>query len=84
MGKKVLTAEWHWSPEPAVASPGTSARETDLVVLVPNAAHDHANLIPAKRHRILNTDCGPNAQLREGSGMLVVATLRLVSSGGSA
>ena len=48
------------------------------------AAHDHANLVPAERRQNLDAYCLSDAQLGKRSDMLVIVSLHLGSSDGSA
>ena len=63
--------------EPAVTPPDTFAREMDLLLPVVAAAHNHTNLVPVERHRVLDTYGLTDTQLRKGSGVLVIASLHL-------
>ena len=66
------------------ATKHVESRKTDLALPVFAAAYDHANLVPAERRQVLDTDGLTDAQLGKGSGVLVIASLLLGSSGGSA
>ena len=72
MGKGANAKGCHLSQKPAVTSPDTSTREMNFVLSVVAIAHDHANLVPAERGRVLDAYCLTDAQLGKGSGVLVI------------